>query len=447
MKIRRIWLKDVGPFKELDIEIPAGIRPDRADVVVITGPNGSGKTTLLYALATALNDTDQLGRRWGANGQVVLETADQTELQEGTSICGTGKGSEKWIGQFRPDIGPTQDFEQLPWFREDSDTQLQAESLRVSIFSAGGLTWWKRGPMGDRWPKANSLFAYDAFRRLDSTAQLVIGEQVHDEPETGGRFGKSVVTGSFETWIANTRTKIALAREDGDDIAVRRYERTLGTVEQTISELTGEVFSLRVSREPLEVLGGFNGLSAPLSMLPDGLRSSLAWLGDVLRRLDQMERPEGSDPLQLPIVVLLDEIDAHLHPEWQRKILYVAERLLPNAQLIVSTHSPFVVQSATDACIIKLGAHGESVEVVGPQSGSTFDAVLEDILGVRGDSFSVEIEAQLDTFKQQRNEVLQGELAYEVLEARAKELAALSESLDLSLQRHLVDVKARIGAA
>lgn len=231
MKIRRIWLKDVGPFKELDIEIPAGIRPDRADVVVITGPNGSGKTTLLYALATALNNTDQLGRRWGANGQVVLETADQTELQEGTSICGTGKGSEKWIGQFRPDIGPTQDFEQLPWFREDSDTQLQAESLRVSISSAGGLTWWKRGPMGDRWPKANSLFAYDAFRRLDSTAQLVIGEQVHDEPETGGRFGKSVVTGSFETWIANTRTKIALAREDGDDIAVRRYERTLGTVE------------------------------------------------------------------------------------------------------------------------------------------------------------------------------------------------------------------------
>jgi AAA domain, putative AbiEii toxin, Type IV TA system/AAA domain len=450
MKIRRIWLKDVGPFKELDIEIPPGTRPDRADVVVITGPNGSGKTTLLYALATVLGDTDQLIRRWGHSGEVAV-SGDLAGIE---SVLTVGLGyADRNYTEIANEIQAIEDPVKSGW---------QYPAGSVGVFDPFG-------DVGRRYPAwyadkdskyvserslailqnhIGPIFAYEARRRLTPGTQLNIGAGNKTNPfEDSGNFEGSIVPGTFETWVANTRAKLSFAREAGDTQAVARYERIIETVEKAIGELTGSSFSLRVTLEPLEVLGVLNGTATPLDLLPDGLRSSIAWLGDVLRRLDQMERYDGSDPLQAPIIVLLDEIDAHLHPEWQRKILYVAERLLPNAQLIVSTHSPFIVQSATDACIIKLGAHGESAEVVGPQSGSTFDAVLEDILGVRGDSFSVEIEAQLDTFKQQRNEVLQGKLAYEVLEARAKELAALSESLDLSLQRHLVDVKARIGAA
>ena len=73
----------------------------------------------------------------------------------------------------------------------------------------------------------------------------------------------------------------------------------------------------------------------------------------LLNSQDAMELPAGVDPLTLPIIVLVDEIDAHLHPAWQRKILHIAERLLPNAQIIVSTHSPFVVQGANDPRVIK----------------------------------------------------------------------------------------------
>jgi AAA domain, putative AbiEii toxin, Type IV TA system/AAA domain len=457
MKIRRVWLKDVGPFKELDIEIPAGKRPDRADVVVITGPNGSGKTTLLYALATLLSGgLDQLGRRWNHGGRVAVEVSidgpegllpttlntlsfeprsplqNQTEIKHQALVEAFNDGGPPpppgtaWHKQALKRIGLTNLRGTGPYAEQLAD--VKARNGRFSLIT---------GP----------IFAYSATRSLNASRNLTIGDSGTDPIESAGVFAKSLETDAFDLWVANTKTKVALAREDGDTAAVARYERALKNIENAISELIDDDFSLKVSREPLEVLGVLNGANVPLNMLPDGLRSSLAWLGDVLRRLDLISKPDDVDPLLLPIIVLLDEIDAHLHPEWQRKILYVAERLLPNAQLIVSTHSPFVVQSATDACIIKLGTHGESAEVVGPQSGSTFDAVLEDILGVRGDSFSVEIEAQLDTFKQQRNEVLQGKLPYAVLEARAKELAALSESLDLSLQRHLVDVKVRIGAA
>ncbi len=122
------------------------------------------------------------------------------------------------------------------------------------------------------------------------------------------------MSGTFETWVTNNRAKLSFAREAGDTQAVARYERIIETVKKAIGELTGSSFSLRVTLEPLEVLGVLNGTATPLDLLPDGLRSSIAWLGDVLRRLDQTERYDGSDPLQSPIVVLLDEIDAHLHP-------------------------------------------------------------------------------------------------------------------------------------
>jgi predicted ATP-binding protein involved in virulence len=455
MKIRKIFLANVGPFVDLDLELPPGTRPDRADVVVVTGPNGSGKTTLLHALATLLSGgVDQLDRRWGEGGRVAI----QVEVVAPHPILEASLNTLS----FEP-TRPAQNFiEQTnnavldllrdgnstpgrPWHQENLQS-LPLSALRVSGPYSKNLAD-SRARNGQFALITGPVFAYSATRSLTASQNLTIGDDRSDAVEGAAVFTASLGPNAFDLWVANTKTKIALAREDADLAAVRRYERALSGIESAISELIEGEFSFKVSREPLEVLGVINGMATPLNTLPDGLRSSLAWLGDVLRRLDMLSLPDGVDPLQLPIIVLLDEIDAHLHPEWQRKILYVAERLLPNAQLIVSTHSPFVVQSATDACIIKLGAHGESVEVVGPQSGSTFDAVLEDILGVRGDSFSVEIEAQLDTFKQQRNEVLQGKLAYEVLEARAKELAALGESLDLSLQRHLVDVKARIGAA
>lgn len=76
-----------------------------------------------------------------------------------------------------------------------------------------------------------------------------------------------------------------------------------------------------------------------------GYRTSMAWMVDFASRMFDLY-PESENPLAEPAVVLIDEIDLHLHPKWQRDLLDWLSDLCPNTQFIVTTHSPLIVQSA-----------------------------------------------------------------------------------------------------
>ena len=90
-----------------------------------------------------------------------------------------------------------------------------------------------------------------------------------------------------------------------------------------------------------------------MGLLPDGLKSIVSRIADLLMRLDRIPWVDDTPPMKRPFL-LLDEVDIHLHPSWQRKVLPIVQRMFPNAQIIASTHSPFVVASADDARIIAL---------------------------------------------------------------------------------------------
>lgn len=76
-----------------------------------------------------------------------------------------------------------------------------------------------------------------------------------------------------------------------------------------------------------------------------GYRTSMAWMVDFASRMFDLY-PESENPLTEPAVVLIDEIDLHLHPKWQRDLLDWLSDLCLNTQFIVTTHSPLIVQSA-----------------------------------------------------------------------------------------------------
>jgi len=90
-----------------------------------------------------------------------------------------------------------------------------------------------------------------------------------------------------------------------------------------------------------------------LDQLSLGYRTMIAWVVDLARRL--FERyPDSDNPLTEPAVCLVDEIDLHLHPRWQRKIIEFLGDRFKNTQFIVTAHSPLVVQAAQDANIALL---------------------------------------------------------------------------------------------
>lgn len=91
----------------------------------------------------------------------------------------------------------------------------------------------------------------------------------------------------------------------------------------------------------------FSGL-VPLSALSLGYQTTLAWTVDLAWRLFQ-RYPKSRNPLTEPAIVLIDEIDLHLHPLWQRTIMADLSRLFPSTQFIATAHSPLMVQSAPNA--------------------------------------------------------------------------------------------------
>ena len=87
-----------------------------------------------------------------------------------------------------------------------------------------------------------------------------------------------------------------------------------------------------------------------LEQLSDGYRNLLALVLDFARRLAQAH-PNWPNPLEAPGIMLIDEIDLHLHPTWQQRIVPNLHAIFPNTQLVIATHSPYVVTTVESRCV------------------------------------------------------------------------------------------------
>lgn len=100
----------------------------------------------------------------------------------------------------------------------------------------------------------------------------------------------------------------------------------------------------------------------PFRQLGYGYQSLATWVADFASRM--VERyPESKNPLAEPAVVLVDEIDLHLHPKWQRELMDRLTNLFPNTQFIATAHSPLVVQAAANANLAVLRREGDHVVI------------------------------------------------------------------------------------
>ena len=129
-----------------------------------------------------------------------------------------------------------------------------------------------------------------------------------------------------------------------------------------------------------------------------GYRSMIAWVVDFASRMFEAY-PDSADPLAEPAIALVDEIDLHLHPRWQREITAHLDRLFPNVQFIVTAHSPLVVQGAGVTNVAVLRRVDDHVEILNdPEEvrGWRVDQILtSDLFGLRS-ARSIEVERLLE---------------------------------------------------
>jgi len=168
-----------------------------------------------------------------------------------------------------------------------------------------------------------------------------------------------------------------------------------------------------------------------MDQLSLGYRTMIAWIVDLARRL--FERyPEMDNPLEGAAVCLVDEIDLHLHPTWQRKIIGFLSERFPNTQFIVTAHSPLIVQAAQDANIAVLKRSDEPDE-----TGAHYVEIHNDLEPLRNlrvdqiltsDLYGLDSARppQMDKWMDERDEILaKSELTLEDI----KELERLSERI------------------
>lgn len=156
---------------------------------------------------------------------------------------------------------------------------------------------------------------------------------------------------AFFEWYRNREDlESQIVREKGE-LSYTDYQ--LECVRRAIGCMLGDISNLRVKRNPLCMVVTKGEKTIRVDMLSDGEKCTLALLGDLARRL-AIANPNRDNPLEGEGIVLIDEIELHMHPLWQRKILNVLKETFPNIQFIVTTHSPQVLGEVDDSYNIYL---------------------------------------------------------------------------------------------
>ena len=147
--------------------------------------------------------------------------------------------------------------------------------------------------------------------------------------------------------------------------------RVLASLKGAISKILPEDPAVEIVIHPPDVLGTgrrsgvyaktFTG-PVRMSALSLGYRSTAGWVIDFAVRLSK-RYSESADPLSEPAVVLIDEIDLHLHPLWQLQIIRDLSALFPSTQFVATSHSPLIVQVADNAKLTLLRKQGDKVNI------------------------------------------------------------------------------------
>lgn len=437
-RIDRLYLKGVGPFAELDLELGRKQKVGRADLHILVGPNGSGKSTLLYAIAGlfgfGLTEPKQLVARMHAQGSTV------------GGLIGTetvGLGSERafplkftW---YDPLLTHLVTQPPITWFVSQQTVHLRNLASQLRDFSESPKL---AGPL------AFAAFSYAGQRQISSYELGAIQEPSTSPLVNALSFTETANTSDLVQWLANSYTKELLADKDGNSAAASRYRSSREMIESAIREVTGEDIHFEMAYEPLGINIRRDAIAFELNLLPDGSKSILSWIADLIMRLDRISWIDSRPILEREFLLLLDEVDIHLHPAWQRKILPMVQKLFPNAQIFVSTHSPFVVSSVSDAWVYLFGVKDGVAslrERVESKAGTSVSSVLEALFGVR-EEFDVDTEAKLKQFYELRAAVLRGEKDLSELKSCAEALGRLGYELEDIVASELQQVAHRRGS-
>uniref|UniRef100_UPI004048A512 AAA family ATPase n=1 Tax=Roseivirga sp. TaxID=1964215 RepID=UPI004048A512 len=326
MKLEHLSLENFRACERLDLEL--GRR-----LTVLLGSNGSGKTTVLDGIAIGL-------------GAVL------THLPTVAGITFKSSGD---IRQFNNTLAPY---------------------ARIELTAADGLQWDrikrrdKSKTTARQVPQTTGLKALESYLDQNVIDRLNAGKDyqvpmmayygvsraVLQVPLRRKGFPKSHTRlealkqaldaqSSFKDafiWFYNKENEENRLQKDKRDFDITLKE--LDAVRTAIQTIFPQISNPHIETAPLRLAVTIGGETLDVMQLSDGYKTLLGLVIDLSIRMG-LANPHLDNPLTAEAVVMIDEVDLHLHPSWQRRVLGDLLRTFPNTQFILTTHSPFVVET------------------------------------------------------------------------------------------------------
>lgn len=424
MQIEKLTLNNLGRFENLEVDF-APTADNLSNVTVFIGNNGAGKTSILEALATslswfvarirtekgsgiAINELVIIDRTPAAS--ITLQLSDDiktnsddalpsyqwtlvkarkgrksdksSSLSQLTKLADhyrqqltdndnaslpliayypversvldiplkiMGKHSFSQIEGYESALNQGVDFRRFfEWFREREDIENEEQSRRMEFFLDSDSS------ILDKMKLLLDDYASNSNKRKQDSVEFV---------EDGG----------VETIAINVQHVLdEIERIKRSEF--RHEDKQLNAVRTAISAFMPNLNNIRVQRKPrLHMAVDKDGQSLNVMQLSQGEKSLMALVGDIARRLAMMN-PELDNPLQGDGIILIDEVDMHLHPSWQRNLVQRFTDTFPNCQIVLSTHSPLVISDQKNILVYLL-SNGE-IGALPPLYGADVNTVL-----------------------------------------------------------------------
>lgn len=354
MRIKKITLDNIRCFEHLEIDLTSNV--NLKNWTIILGDNGVGKTTILRSIAIGLCE------QTGASG--LLEEMEGEWIRRGKNSA-----------SIKIDIEPYPEYNDEAYIitsfkKAENIDEIEVEQ-KISPVNPNDFSW-------------NDLFVcgYGATRR----------------PYGAKSYSEYTVTDSVYSIISDVLLQ-------NPELSVRRMTSTGVVSEREIFSRVEKVLMLDEEAITMDKNGikisGFWGEKMPLGALGDGFQATVAWLLDLYGW--EVLFKDTIDDSEIKGIVLIDEIEQHLHPKWKKRIIGLLSEQFNNLQFIATTHSPLVVIGTTDlkdenCSIVALYLDGNKVKstMTLPPRGKRVDQVLTsylfDLLSTSDDGTKEEIQ-------------------------------------------------------
>ena len=364
MKLARVEIENYRAIERLDLPLHPGL-------TVLHGDNGHGKTSVLSAIATGLGSIPMVLPDVSSVG---FRQSDRRGLQPLRVGLTTVKGTA-WDRR----VGGPQKKNILRQLKEAMDKIVNADREAT-------------GPLD-----LPIVAFYDTDRAVFDPPQRRRGFRTEFSRYgalEGALSARTDFRDFFKWFYAKENEELREQKEHRDfNHRLKDLEAVRKAIEAMFSRKTRDpgftrvpgISNPRIKLSPLRFVVSFqpdDGKPEELSIdqLSGGYRIMLALAADLARRMAQGNpHLNDPDPLQSEAVVLIDEIELHLHPSWQQRVLADLMRTFPNTQFIVSTHSPQVLTTVKPEHIVELGREQGDI-VVGSAAAPTYGAKAGDVL-------------------------------------------------------------------